>query len=111
MILYVDMLNHKHSHDGDNLIINVDSVEYLACRDILLNTKITTRPYRLSRNVIVLETEKENDCVYIALTEKDATGAANCSKIKFVGPEKTITVDIKEEDIVIKRAVLSVGQN
>ncbi len=110
MILYVDMLNHKYSQEDDTFIIKVDSVEYLACRDILLNTKITTRPYRLSRNVIVLETEKENDSVYIALTEKDSKDAASCSKIKFVGPEKTITVDIKEDDIVIKKAVLSVGQ-
>ena len=110
MILYIDMHNHEFELRGDAFIINVEGPEYASCKEILLNTKIFASVTRLSRNLIVLETEKENNSVYIALDEKSIKPAAECEKIIFNGPEKSIIFKLRENEVIAKKAVLALAQ-
>lgn len=111
MIMYIDILNHERENKDGIFVINVDEVEYAACREILLDKKISTRSYKFSRNVLVFEIDDEEDCIYVALDEEYSKLAAKCEKVMFKGPKKTINVNIKEEDMLMKKVVLGLGKN
>ncbi len=110
MIMYIDVLNHKHENRDGNFVINVDEVEYAECREIILGKDIRTRSYKFSRKVLVFESDEEEGCVCVALDEEYSKLAAKCEKILFRGPKKTLTVNIQEEDMLIKRVVLGLGK-
>ncbi len=110
--MYIDVLNHEHENEDGTFAIKVDEVEYASCREILIDKTIQTRSYKFSRKVLLLEPEDdENQCVVIALTEEYADLAAKCEKIRLKGPKKTITINIKEEDMLMKKVVLGLGKN
>ena len=111
MILYIDLVNHEHKNEDGVFAIKVDEVEYASCREILIDKTVHTRSYKFSRKVLLLEPEDEDQCVVIALTEEYADLAAKCEKIRLKGPKKTITINIKEEDMLMKKVVLGLGKN
>ena len=110
MILYIDMNNHDFKTDQDAFVIKVEGIEYASCKEVLLNTTVYASATRLSRNLIILETDNPDNAVYIALDEKSTKAATDCTKIIFNGPEKAITFKLRENEIMAKKAVLALAQ-